>query len=87
MKDAEQSGALPPGKNENAFARAPLDVLEDIRSAGREARDDGDLKTALKAYELEGKHLGMFKEKVEVSGAVDLCAALEEARQRVAKLR
>lgn len=54
--------------------RTALDVLKDIQSVTREAREGGDLKTALKGLELEGKHLGMFRDKVEteVSGGVAL---------------
>ena len=48
--------------------RTALDVLKDIQDVSKEARDGGDLKTALKGYELEGKHLGMFTEKHEHTG-------------------
>ena len=41
------------------------DVLRDIQEVTREAREKGDQKTALKGLELEGKHIGMFKERVE----------------------
>lgn len=41
-----------------------------------------DAKSAIRALELMGKHLGMFTEKLEISGALDM-EALEEARQRV----
>lgn len=48
--------------------RTALDVLKDIQDVSKKARDGGDLKTALKGYELEGKHLGMFTEKHEHTG-------------------
>lgn len=48
--------------------RTALDVLKDIQAVSREAWEGGDLKTALKGYELEGKHLGMFTEKHEHTG-------------------
>lgn len=47
-------------------ARTALEVLRDIRELGREARESGDLKTALKTYELEGRHLGMFTDKTDL---------------------
>lgn len=51
-------------------ARTAQDVLNDIISVTAQARDKGDLKTALKGLELQGKHLGMFTDKIqqEVSG-------------------
>ena len=54
--------------------REAEDVLRDIQDVTKDARNAGDLKTALKGLELEGKHLGMFKEKVEadVSGEITL---------------
>lgn len=48
--------------------RTALDVLKDIQAVSKEAWRDGDLKTALKGFELEGKHLGMFTEKHEHTG-------------------
>lgn len=46
------------------------DVLRGVIEVTTQARESGDLKTALKGYELQGKHLGMWTEKVkqEVSG-------------------
>jgi phage terminase small subunit len=51
-------------------ARTAQDVLNDIIAVTAQARDEGDLKTALKGLELQGKHLGMFTDRVqqEVSG-------------------
>lgn len=65
-------------------ARTALDVLKDIQDVSREAREGGDLRTALKGLELEGKHLGMFLDRVEHSGSIDLAGAIEEARKRAA---
>ena len=55
-------------------ARTALEVLKDIQDVTKCARDDGDLKTALKGLELEGKHLGMFTDKVqnEISGGLEI---------------
>lgn len=52
--------------------REAEDVLRDIQAVTKDAREVGDLKTALKGLELEGKHLGMFREKVEadISGGL-----------------
>ena len=63
--------------------RTALEVLKDIQEVTVEAREGGDLKTALKGLELEGKHLGMFKEKLEISGALELAEAIREGRERV----
>ena len=51
-------------------ARTAQDVLNDIIAVTAQAREEGDLKTALKGLELQGKHLGMFTDRVqqEVSG-------------------
>ena len=49
--------------------RTALDVLKDIQSVTREAREGGDLKTALKGLELEGKHLGMFLNRVDMTSS------------------
>lgn len=43
--------------------RTAFDVLKDIADTAKEARGQGDLKTALKGYELEGKHYGLFDKK------------------------
>jgi hypothetical protein len=52
--------------------RTALDVLKDIQDVARKAREAGDWRAALKGLELEGKHLGMFTDKVECSGTVNL---------------
>ena len=63
--------------------RTALDVLKDIQNVSKEAWRDGDLKTALKGLELEGKHAGMFTDKLQISGNLDLAVAIEEGRKRV----
>ena len=54
--------------------RTALDVLMDIQAVTRAARDSDDLRTALKGLELEGKHLGMFVDKLDakVDGALTI---------------
>lgn len=64
-------------------ARTALDVLTDIRDVTTKARDAGQYKVALRGLELEGKHLGMFTERVEMSGNLHISALIEEARSRV----
>ncbi len=46
-------------------SEAAARVLADIRTVVREALAEGDFKTALKGLELEGKHLGLFRERAE----------------------
>lgn len=55
-------------KRAEECARTALDVLKDIQADTRLARAQGDLKTSLRGLELEGKHLGMFVERRELSG-------------------
>jgi phage terminase small subunit len=55
-------------------ARTAQDVLNDIIAVTSQARDEGDLKTALKGLELQGKHLGMFTDKLQTehSGGISI---------------
>ena len=64
-------------------ARDAADVMGDIYQTYREARAAGDLKTALKALELEAKHRGALVEKLEVSTSIDLAAEITAARRRL----
>lgn len=52
--------------------RSPEDVLRDLRGLTREALENGDTRAALKGLELEGKHFGMFTDKIknDVTGAI-----------------
>lgn len=54
--------------------RTAHDVLNDIIAVTAQARDEGDLKTALKGLELQGKHLGMFTDKLQTehSGGISI---------------
>lgn len=61
--------------------RTALDVLKDIQDVSKQARDGGDLKTALKGYELEGKHLGMFTDKVDLNAKGNLTVKLLTYRE------
>lgn len=54
------------------LGRSAEDVLRDIQSLTKEARENGDLKTALKGLELEGKHMGMFREKFDLSSSTEI---------------
>lgn len=46
-----------------------------------------DGKNAIRALELLGKHKGMWTDKVEMSGELDIAAIIMEARNRADKLR
>jgi hypothetical protein len=50
--------------------RTALDVFNDIVEVTIQAKAKGDLKNALRGLELQGKHLGMFTDKIqaEMSG-------------------
>jgi phage terminase small subunit len=50
--------------------RTADDVLTDILRIGRKAEETGEFGPALKAAELEGKHLGLFTDKLDHSGEV-----------------
>lgn len=56
------------------LSRQAEDVLKDINDVTVEARAAGDFKSALKGLELEGKHLGMFRERIEaeISGGLTI---------------
>lgn len=41
------------------------------------------LHDKIKALELLGRHIGMFTDKLEVKGAIDIASVLSEARERV----
>ena len=89
LKNVEVDAAIKAAQAERAekTQRTALDVLKDIQDVSKEARDGGDLKTALKGYELEGKHLGMFTERINLTGNLDLAVAIEEGRKRVSSER
>ncbi|MDR1368118.1 MAG: terminase small subunit [Candidatus Accumulibacter sp.] len=57
---------------EGRMERTADEVLKDIRDVAKEAREDGDRRTALRGYELEGKHLGLFEDRLKVSGGVEI---------------
>lgn len=46
-------------------------VLQDLRRLGQKAEKLGEFSAALKAVELRGKHLGMFKERIALGGDPD----------------
>jgi phage terminase small subunit len=70
LTNVNVSEAIADGQAQKAekSSRTALDVLKDIQMDTRSARQQGDLKTSLKGLELEGKHLGMFVERRELSG-------------------
>lgn len=58
-------------------------LLDDIDRVASVAEIEGKYSDALKAYELLGKHLKMFTDKIELSGNVGLAERLKEARERI----
>lgn len=56
-------------KRAEKLERTAQDVLHDIQGVTKTARETGDLKTALKGLELEGRHLGMFRDKVDLTSS------------------
>ena len=68
-------------------------VLEDIERIKQDAMQlvpdkDGNMtmanhSAALKAAELQGRHLGMFNYKIEVGGTISITDALAQANMRV----
>lgn len=58
--------------------RTAADVLKDIQGVTQEARKAGDVRSALKGLELEGKHLGMFTDKVNLSGSVETVVVIRK---------
>lgn len=62
------------------------DVFRDIIELTNEAWQSGDLKLALRGLELQGKHLGMFRERVELDNNFDLAVALREGQERAERL-
>ena len=76
LKNVEVQAFIQSAKQERAekLARTAQDVLNDIIAVTSQARDEGDLKTALKGLELQGKHLGMFTDKLQTehSGGINI---------------
>ena len=74
--------AIEAAKAERAekVGRSAEDVLRDIQKLTKETWRDGDMRTALKGLELEGKHLGMFTEKVEHSGSLKTAIEIRDRR-------
>ena len=62
--------------------RTARDVFKDIIEVTQDARSEGDHKTALRGLELQGKHLGMFTDRVVLTAGLDI-SILEKARERV----
>lgn len=54
--------------------RTAQDVLRDLQSLTQEAWQGGDLKTAMKGLELEGRHLAMWtdRQKQEIGGTLEI---------------
>lgn len=46
------------------------EVLRDVRRVGQRAEREGKFDAALRAIELRGRHLGMFKQTVDIPGGL-----------------
>jgi phage terminase small subunit len=62
--------------------RDAKDVLRDIQQATKDAWAADDLRIVLKGLELEGRHLGMFTDKVSVNITDGLAERLDRAMKR-----
>jgi hypothetical protein len=69
LKKAHVSAAISEAmvKRADETGRVALDVLRDIQEVTREARAAGDFRTTLRGLELEGRHLGMFDDRLRVT--------------------
>ena len=74
---------------ERSMQRAPVLTMKGEQVVDDEGRSvwrfDG--KNAIRALELLGKHKGMWTDKVEMSGELDIATIIMEARNRADKLR
>lgn len=59
-------------KRAEKTGRTAEDVLRDIQEIKSRAMDENDHKNALKALEMEGKHLGMFTDRVINEGNLNI---------------
>ena len=62
--------------------RTARDVFKDIIELTQKAMLEGDTKNAFRGLELQGKHLGMFTDRVVLTAGLDI-NILEKARERV----
>lgn len=71
---------------ERSMQRAPVLDLKGRQIQDSEGRNlwQFDAKSANRSLELLGKHLGMWRDRLELSGGVDI-TVLEEARRRAAR--
>lgn len=71
LRNVEVSKALQNAQEERAkkLERTAEDVLKDIRSLQERARNNDDIKTELKALEIEGRFIGMDKQKIDLSNS------------------
>jgi phage terminase small subunit len=79
VKAAVKKGQEKAAEKAEITAEWVRDKLVDLHAA---AMEEGDFAPANKALELLGRHIGMFKDKLELSGSVDFASALEAARNR-----
>ncbi len=72
LKKPEIAKAIAAAQTKRAekTGRTAVDVLEDIRKVTREASEQGKIREALRGLELEGKHLGMFVDRLSHEGGM-----------------
>jgi phage terminase small subunit len=62
-------------------------VLKDLEEVRTKALGENQFAPAVRAIELQGKHLGMFVEKHEHSGSIAFNSTLEQMRERARRAR
>jgi phage terminase small subunit len=89
LSNAMVAAAVAKGQNKIAgkleiTAEKVLKDLETMRKAALKAKQ---FAPAIRAAELHGKHIGMFVERTEVSGSIDINGVLDNMRRRVREMR
>ena len=79
LKNVEIKNAIEKAMEERSMEakRTAEDVFKDIVSVTESARNEGNYIVTLKGLELQGKHLGMFINKMEVSSPQPAMSPLE----------
>ncbi len=67
--------------------RTEEEILQNLQEIADIALQNGDLRTALRCLEAEGKHLGMFTKKTEINADICISSILEDGVKRVKKLK
>lgn len=62
-------------------------VMRDLEDMRRAALSADQFAPAIRAAELQGKHIGMFVERHEHTGTLNIVSALDAARERARSVR